>query len=78
MATKKVFNTGLQDQLAGLGYRRPCTKHGHASLKQAQAQIRSILAEQERKPDRKKLENLAPYLCGKCNLWHVGHGIRKG
>lgn len=72
-----MFNSVLKDQLQSLGYRELCNhgnKHGHASRTMAEAMMRSILKEQERKPDRKDLNGLAPYFCYKCKLWYVGHG----
>ena len=72
-----MFNTTLREQLQSLGFRELCrhgNKHGHASCAGAEAQIRSILKEQERKPDRKDLSTLAPYQCGHCKLFFVGHG----
>lgn len=71
-----MFNTVLKDQLKDLGYRQLCehyNKHGHRSQGMAEAQRRSILKEQERKPDKKDLGVLCTYECRYCGLWFVGH-----
>lgn len=73
----RPFNTALSDQFQALGAPRPCYKQGHATVGKAEAQLRSILREQERKPDRKQIQNISVYRCDhracRARPWHVGH-----
>lgn len=69
------MNDALRIQLLGLGYQEAtprCRKHPHASEGAARAQLRSIAREQDRRPDRKELEQLSVYKCY-CGSYHVGH-----
>lgn len=77
----RPFNTALANQLQQvLGAPRPCFKTGYASREAAQAHIRSLVKNQDRKPDRKNFDNIDVYECkhracqhsGK--PFHVGHG----
>lgn len=54
-----------------------CKKHGHISRGKAEAQLRSILKNQDFRPDRKDLSNIEIYKCRRVECkghpWHVGH-----
>ena len=74
------MNTALRDQLQALGYKEICNhgnKVGQPSYGKAEAMMRSILKEQERKPDRKPLRALNVYFCPRCKLYYVGHDRKR-
>jgi hypothetical protein len=73
----RPFNTTMADQFVALGAPKPCFKVGYISKGAAEAHIRSLIKNNDRRPDKKHLQPLLPYKCEhrSCRKlpWHAGH-----
>ena len=78
----RPFNTSLADQFIALGEPKPCRKTGYISKGAAEAHIRALRTKEDRKPDRKRLEDLVAFKCWHRSCqespWHVGHREKMG